>query len=102
MVWEFSQASAQKIFKSEAKVHYIYFDEKPDTKAKDAMKPAAKEYKGKVAFVTVDTSDASVKNVLGFFGVKEDETPRSAIFEVILKLKLNGQISHFSVFADGC
>ena len=30
LVWEFSQSTAQKIFKGTAKVHYIYFEEKKE------------------------------------------------------------------------
>ena len=84
LVWEFSQATAQKIFKGAAKVHYIYFEENKENFAtvKEALKSAAVEYKGKVAFVVVDASDAPNANVLQFFGVKKDQLPMAAIFEM--------------------
>jgi len=84
LVWEFSQATAQKIFKGSAKVHYLYFDDKKEGfgAVKEALKPAALEYKGKVAFVIVDASEAGNNNVLQFFGIKPDQLPMSALFEM--------------------
>ena len=49
----------------------------------DALKPAAKEAKGKMIFVTVDAAQKENAQVLEFFGIKEDETPDYIIFEVI-------------------
>jgi len=42
----------------------------------EALEPVAKKNKGKIIFVTLDTSVDSHKQILEFFGVKEADLPK--------------------------
>lgn len=78
IVVEFTQESAQKIFGGEVKNHILLFIKKSDkdfdTKLGD-FKEAAKDFKGEVLFIYLDTSDEDNARILEFFGLKAEECP---------------------------
>jgi len=77
-VVEFNHESAQKIFSGSIKSHLLLFvSYKSDDYAgqKEMASKIAKDYKGQLLFVTVDTDEDDHKRILEFFGIKEDELP---------------------------
>jgi len=77
-VVEFNHESAQKIFSGAIKSHLLLFvSYKSDEYAaqKEMAAEIAKDYKGQLLFVTVDTDEDDHKRILEFFGIKEDELP---------------------------
>jgi len=78
MVVEFNHESAQKIFSGSIKSHLLLFvSYKSDEYAaqKEMASKIAKDFKGQLLFVTVDTDEDDHKRILEFFGIKEDELP---------------------------
>jgi len=78
LIVEFSHESAQKIFSGAIKNHLLIFVGKSSADA-DAINAAArdgaKQFKGKVLFVTVDTDEEDHQRILEFFGMKKEELP---------------------------
>ncbi len=75
---DFNHDTAQKIFSGEIKNHLLLFlSHKADEYAsqKEMATGSAKDYKGKVLFVSIDTDEEDHKRILEFFGMKEDELP---------------------------
>jgi len=78
LVVEFNHESAQKIFSGAIKSHLLLFvSYKSDDFAgqKETAAKIAKDYKGQLLFVTVDTDEEDHKRILEFFGIKDDELP---------------------------
>lgn len=78
MVVEFNHETAQKIFSGEIKNHLLMFMSKKSDEYQgqyDTAASIAKEYKGKVLFVSINTDEEDHKRILEFFGMKEDELP---------------------------
>jgi len=78
MVVEFNHESAQKIFSGSIKSHLLLFvSYKSDEYAaqKEMASKIAKDFKGQLLFVTVDTDEDDHKRILEFFGIKEEELP---------------------------
>jgi len=78
LVIEFNHESAQKIFGGEVKNHLLLFVGKSHADAEKitgAARDVAKDFKGKVLFVTVDTDEDEHQRILEFFGMKKDELP---------------------------
>merc|ERR1712121_131318 len=78
LVVEFNHETAQKIFGGDIKSHLLIFLDKTSdffTTASDVARTVAKEFKGKVLFVTIDTSDEDHGRILEFFGMTKDEVP---------------------------
>merc|ERR1712029_874026 len=78
LVVEFNHESAQKIFSGAIKSHLLLFvSYKSDDFAgqKETASKIAKDYKGQLLFVTVDTDEEDHKRILEFFGIKDDELP---------------------------
>ncbi|KAK3802461.1 hypothetical protein RRG08_033100 [Elysia crispata] len=76
LVIEFTQESAQKIFGGEIKNHILMFLKKEGND--DTIKgfeSVAKEFKGKVLFIYLDTANEDNTRIMEFFGLKEEETP---------------------------
>ena len=75
---DFNHDTAQKIFSGEIKNHLLLFlsykSDEYKTQSKTATK-IAKDYKGQVLFVSIDTDEEDHKRILEFFGMKEDELP---------------------------
>jgi len=78
LVVEFNHETAQKIFSGEIKSHLLMFVSKKSDEYKaqhETAQTIAKEYKGQLLFVTIDTDEEDHKRILEFFGMKEDEIP---------------------------
>jgi len=84
LVVDFNQATAQKIFGSGVKAHFIMFGSAKDDDYTDRYQLArtlAKENKGDIMFVSVTTDEAEHKRVLEFFGIQEADAPTFRICE---------------------
>merc|ERR1712156_478737 len=78
LVIDFNHETAQKIFSGEVKSHFLMFS---SAKAEDhddkleKMRSLAKNNKGKMLFVTINTDEEDHKRILEFFGITESELP---------------------------
>jgi protein disulfide-isomerase A1 len=76
LVIEFSQDSAQKIFGGEVKNHILLFIEKEGSDdILSGYREVAKDFKGKVLFIYLDTHNDENKRIMEFFGLKDEEVP---------------------------
>jgi len=78
LVVDFNQDTAQKIFSGEIKSHLLAFlSAKAESHGQDVdmLKEIAKENKGKMLFVTINTDEDDHKRILEFFGITEAELP---------------------------
>merc|ERR1712002_1180850 len=85
LVIEFNQETAQKIFSGEIKSHCLLFlSGKSDDYAAqvDMAKEVAKENKGELLFVTIDTDEDDHKRIMEFFGMEESELPSMRIIKL--------------------
>merc|ERR1711915_635790 len=78
LVVDFNHETAQKIFSGEVKSHFLMFS---SAKADDheekleKLRSLAKNNKGKMLFVTINTDEEDHKRILEFFGITEAELP---------------------------
>merc|ERR1711915_664022 len=92
LVVEFNQETAQKIFSGEIKSHLLLFvsASAEDYSAKvDIAKGIAKDHKGEMLFVTINTDEEDHKRIMEFFGLDESELPSMRI------IKLEEDVSKF-------
>merc|ERR1712193_76794 len=85
LVVEFSQETAQKIFSGEIKSHLLLFVSAAaeDYSVKvDIAKGIAKDYKGEMLFVTINTDEEDHKRIMEFFGMEESELPSMRIIRL--------------------
>jgi len=85
LVVEFNHETAQKIFSGEIKSHLLLFLSKSAAEYKTQHETAtklAKDYKGEVLFVSIDTDEEDHKRIIEFFGMKEDELPGMRIIKL--------------------
>lgn len=78
LVTEFSQETAQKIFGGEIKIHNLLFASKNGDNFENiltAFRTAAKESRGKVIFVHIDSDVDENERIMEFFGLKKADTP---------------------------
>ena len=78
VVIDFSAETAQKIFGGDIKVHILLFASKKGSdyeKLREEFKTAAKGYRGKILFVSIDSDDEENERVLEFFGLKASNVP---------------------------
>ena len=85
LVVEFNQDTAQKIFSGEVKSHLLLFlsaaAEDFDAKV-DIARGIAKDYKGEMLFVTINTDEEEHKRIMEFFGMEESELPSMRIIKL--------------------
>lgn len=78
LVVDFNHETAQKIFSGDIKSHLLLFLSATAEGYADQVemvKGIAKEHKGQMLFVTINTDEDDHKRILEFFGMKEDELP---------------------------
>ena len=85
LVVEFNQDTAQKIFSGEVKSHLLLFlsASADDFSAKvDIAREIAKDHKGEMLFVTINTDEEEHKRIMEFFGMEESELPSMRIIKL--------------------
>merc|ERR1711915_766896 len=85
LVVEFNQDTAQKIFSGEVKSHLLLFlsASAEDFSAKvDIAREIAKDHKGEMLFVTINTDEEDHKRIMEFFGLDESELPSMRIIKL--------------------
>merc|ERR1719420_1268995 len=85
LVVEFNQDTAQKIFSGEVKSHLLLFlsASAEDFSAKtDIARGIAKDHKGEMLFVTINTDEEDHKRIMEFFGMEESELPSMRIIRL--------------------
>jgi protein disulfide-isomerase A1 len=90
MVVEFNSQSAQKIFGGDIKVHVLLFGSQNSDnfdKVREQFSTAAKDFRGKTLFVTVNSDEAENERVLEYFGLQQAELP--SIRLITLKDEMN-------------
>jgi len=85
LVVDFSQDTAQKIFSGDIKSHLLLFmsaaAEDHATKVEIA-RGIAKDHKGQMLFVTINTDEEDHKRIMEFFGMEESELPSMRIIKL--------------------
>merc|ERR1712038_1329474 len=85
LVVEFNQDTAQKIFSGDVKSHLLLFlsaSSEDFTAKTDIAREIAKEYKGEMLFVTINTDEEDHKRIMEFFGMEESELPSMRIIRL--------------------
>jgi len=85
LVVDFSQDTAQKIFSGDIKSHLLLFMSAAaeDQAAKvEIVRGIAKDHKGQMLFVTINTDEEDHKRIMEFFGMEESELPSMRIIKL--------------------
>jgi len=85
LVVEFSQDTAQKIFSGDIKSHLLLFlsAAAEDYEAKvEIARGIARDHKGQMLFVTINTDEEEHKRIMEFFGMEEAELPSMRIIKL--------------------
>merc|ERR1719433_1390908 len=85
LVVDFSQDTAQKIFSGDIKSHLLLFMSAAaeDHAAKvEIARGIAKDHKGQMLFVTINTDEEDHKRIMEFFGMEESELPSMRIIRL--------------------
>nr|BBC20867.1 protein disulfide isomerase [Vargula hilgendorfii] len=97
LVVEFNHDTAPKIFGGEVKSHLLIFASKSGAdfeKIREAAAAVAKEFKGQLLFVTIDTDEEDHQRILEFFGMKKENVPGMRI------IKLQEEMSKYKPDAE--
>merc|ERR1712079_625583 len=85
LVVEFNQDTAQKIFSGEVKSHLLLFVSASSDEFAgqvDIARGIAKDQKGQMLFVTINTDEEDHKRIMEFFGMEESELPSMRIIKL--------------------
>lgn len=85
LIVDFNQETAQKIFGGEIKAHLLMFlSKKSEEYAKhtEAASAVAKEQRGKILVVSIDTDEEDHARIMEFFGMKAEEVPALRIIKM--------------------
>jgi len=85
LIVEFNQDTAQKIFGGEIKSHLLMFLSKKSEdyeKHTEAAKGVAKDQRGKILVVSIDTDEEDHARIMEFFGMKAEEVPALRIIKM--------------------
>merc|ERR1712079_360704 len=85
LVVEFNQDTAQKIFSGEVKSHLLLFVSASSDEFAgqvDIARGIAKDHKGQMLFVTINTDEEDHKRIMEFFGMEESELPSMRIIKL--------------------
>nr|XP_026695695.1 protein disulfide-isomerase 2 isoform X3 [Ciona intestinalis] len=85
LVQEMSEESAPKIFGGDIQIHNLLFIPKLSQESQDhltAFTEAAKQFKGKVLFIYIDTDSEENKRVMEFFGLTDADIPDYRIIKM--------------------
>merc|ERR1712045_560537 len=85
LVVEFNQDTAQKIFSGEVKSHLLLFVSASSDEFAGQVEIArgiAKDHKGQMLFVTINTDEEDHKRIMEFFGMEESELPSMRIIKL--------------------
>ncbi|CAH8644570.1 unnamed protein product [Dicrocoelium dendriticum] len=77
LIVEFSHENASDVFASPVRTHFVAFVSRTNKfeDLKNEMFPVAKNFKGKVHFLVIDTDQEDHDRILSFFGMTKDEVP---------------------------
>ncbi|XP_029948772.1 protein disulfide-isomerase A2 [Salarias fasciatus] len=84
LIIPFNQEFADKIFTSGIRLHSLLFFNSTVESQKllvEEARPVAKEFKGKMLFITIDVT-AALSHVLGYFGVSEKDAPTARVINM--------------------
>jgi protein disulfide-isomerase A1 len=85
LVTIFSDDTAPKIFGGSIRSHLLAFFANDDENAEatlEELRTAAKQFKGKILFVQIDTAEEASERIMEFFNIKDGDTPTSRLINL--------------------